>query len=450
MALFAGSTYDVITKYLPDAVDKYMVNESKSLILENGSKFIDVNFNEAGYVKIASMLMDGLSNYYKTQVEPRPDNPNGFAAYAGNIEAGDRDGFDIGGADVKWEIFKLQWCRGRQFRIDHIANEETGKILTGGLIEEFHRLHVIPEIDACRFSVIADAASATLGNLVVETVGAADTYDVNESNILRKFFTMRKWLVDNGCPLEDLVWFVSTDVYPIIVNSKELTRYITQEDYRSDAGLEFKVTKFNGVPIIEVEPSRFYTDIEVTRNGYKPTATSKSINYMMCSKKGIVPIRKIEYSKVYGEDLTGIAGFYGTMMNYLLYHGIVIPRNKRIATFVSVKGGENVKVNSNVLLVDLRATGEAGQTQLRGFYTQPVGLRGTVVFSATEIELGSTVSGIDEANGPISWKLDAVKTLADNKGYFALVDYRGVAVAVSKLIENIPGATAAATETVGE
>lgn len=439
MALFAGSSYDVITKYLPEAVDEYFVASSKTVILENGSKFIDVNFNEAGYVKIASFLLDGLSDYYKTQVEPRPGNPAGYAAYAGNLGTGERDGFDIGGTDITWEIFKLQWCRGRQFRIDHIADEETGRIVTGGLIEKFHKEKVIPEVDACRFSVIADAASATLGNLKTETPGT----DITVANILTKFFEARKWLVENEVALEDdLVWFVSPDVYTMVVNSSELTRYITQDDYRNDKGLEFKVTKFNNVPLIEVPSSRFFTNVQVGRNGFYAASTSKAINYMMCSAKAVVPVRKIEWSKVYGEDLTGLAGFYGTMMNYLLYHGVVIPRNKRIGTYVSVTSAGAAATKTNLLQVDLREGTVSSATLFKAFFTRPSALRGTVVYAAgtgdnddeNPFEVGQAVANIDESEGPVSIKVDEQFSTLESKLYFALVDYRGVCIATSEFI----------------
>lgn len=441
MAVFAGSTYDVITKFLPDAVDEYFVADSKTVILEHGSKFIDVNFDEAGYVKIADTLLDGLSNYYQTQIENdryapnvRPANPADFAAYAGNLGSGQRDGFQIGGADVKWEIFRLQWCRGRQFRIDHIANEETGKVVTGGLIEKFHKEKVIPEVDACRLSVIANAASVTMGNLLTETVGT----DITEANILSKFFAARKWLVENEVPLEELVWFLSPDVYEILVNSEKLTKFITQADYKSDSGLTIQIKKFNDVPIIEVPSSRFFTNVLVTNNGFQAQSTSKVINHMMCSKKAVIPIRKIEHSKIYDESMSGLAGFYGTIFNYLLYHGVVIPKNKMIGTYVSVGGANSAATKTGVLLVDLQEGKDSGSTILRAHFTRPSALRGTVVYAPAAtgegvdpnpFTVGGAVTGIDEVGGPVSVNDGDQFTSAETALYFALVDYRGICIA---------------------
>lgn len=443
--------FETITKFLPKAVDKYFAAESKSVILENGSKFIDVNFDEAGYVKIADLLLDGLSNYYRTQenlsTNPLPGYSNsgsdmgtGFAAYAGNTTAG-RDGFDIGGTSVRWEVYKLQWCRGRQFRIDHISNEETAKVVTGGLIEEFHRLKVIPEVDACRFATIADSASKTLGNLVTESVSSSsgDQY-INSSNILSKFFKMRTWLMEHEVPLEELVWFMTPEVYAILVNSSDLTKFITQENYRSEMGITLEVKKFNGVPIIEVPSSRFFTHIDVTRNGFQATASSQAINYMMCSRKAVIPVRKIEYSKMYGEDMTGLAGFYGTMFNYLLYHGVVIPRNKLVGTFVSVGTSGTGLTKTNVLSIDA-IEASSRYWHVRAYFTAPSGLRGQLVYQSSDLFTVGQAVTIDGSTIK-ALELDQVvdeggSVAADISYYFALVDYRGICIAKSAAVKVI-------------
>ena len=444
----AANYFETITKFLPEVVDQYFVEDSKTKILENGSKWIDVSFNESGYVKIANILLDGLSNYYRTQEQLSTNELAGYsasaydytnyAAYAGNNTTGMRDGFDIGGVSIQWEIFKLQWCRGRQFRIDHISNEETAKVVTGHLVEEFHRLKVIPEVDACRFGIIADSASVTLGNLVEETA-TGQTPTITSQNILSKFFKMREWLVEHEVPLEDLVWFVRPDIYSILVNSSDLTKYITQGDYRSEEGLTIQVLKFNGVPIIEVPSSRFFTSVAVNSNGFGPTTTSKPINYMMCSKKCIVPIRKIEYQKMYDEDMSGVAGFYGTMFNYLLYHGVVIPRNKLVGTFVSVDATQGaIATKANTLSLDFKK-GSSGKTRLNAYFTAPSGLRGTIVVRTdTDFTIGETLTMSSETVLPLGGEMSAT---ANTTYHFALADYRGVVIAKGdvKMPESVIG-----------
>lgn len=419
------NSFELITKYLPQALDKHFVAESKTAVLEQGQKFIDVNFKESGYIKIASMLLDGLSDYYRTQT-----GINGgadYSAYEGNVGSGYRDGFAIGGADITWEIFKLQYCRGRQFRIDYIENEETAGVVIGNIIEQFNKLKVIPEVDATRFSIIADTCSASLGNLVTETPNASD--------IITKFNSAFEWLTECEVPDEEQIIFVSPAIMAIIRNSTELTRFITQGDFRSDAGLDFTVSKYMGRPIIEVPSSRFFTKISVGNNGYAPTAgVSTLINYMVVSKKAVIPIKKLEWSKIYDEQLSGLAGFHGYLINYLIYHGVVIPKNKVCGAFVSVSSAyATTKVNS--LKIDTREGATQYSWKLNNFFTTPQGLRGYVVYSYTAaFTLGGLISSVGTLNTDYfiaDLGVDQTATSSQTTAYFGLVDASGKIIATS-------------------
>ena len=420
------NSFEVITKYLPQAVDKYFAAESKTAVLEQGSKFIDVNFNEAGYVKIASFLMDGLSDYYKTQGSVAPSNPADYAAYAGNVNAGQRDGFEIGGVSVKWEIFRLQYVRGKQFRIDYIENEETAGITIGNAIEEFNRVKVIPEVDATRFSIIADTTSVSLGNMVSETVAA--------NQIISKFNGAFEWLTENEVPAEEQIIFVSPSVMTLIRNSTELTKFLTQGDYRAASGIDFTVEKYGGRPIIEVPSNRFFTNVLVTNNGYRPQTSSKVINFMVVSAKAVIPIRKLEWNKIYGPELSGIAGFHGYIINYLIYHGVVIPENKITGVYVSVS-----ETNASTKTALLKVSTKAGSAQygwvMDRYFTNPAGLRGYIVYAyANSFTLGGDISSVGTAGEDYfvcEKGVEQSAVVGNTTGYFALVDDSGKIIAVS-------------------
>ena len=426
------NSFEIIEKYLPQSIDKYFAHDSKSALLEKGTKFIDVNFKETGYVKIASMLMDGLSDYYQTQqdsigyVNPATGRPADtdeahYAAYAGNLDTGSRDGFRIGGVDVGWEIFRLQWVRGKQFRIDYIANEETAGIIIGNALEEFHRLKVIPEVDAARFSFIADQAAASLGNLKSETV--------DDDEIISLFNGVFEWMFENGVPEEEQVIFVNPAVMTKIRNTTELTKFLTQSDYRSEAGLDFTVEKYMGRPIVQVPTDRFFTNILLTQNGYRPTSGSKVINFMVVSTKATVPVRKLEYEKIYGPELSGLAGFHGYIINYLLYHGIFVPRNKVPGVYVSVSSVD-ASAKVDLLRIQTKALANNAWT-LVNYFTNPAGLRGTVVYSASSLgNLGADIT-IDNTDTVFSVAIgqQVAEDSAAQAYYFGLVDATGKLIA---------------------
>lgn len=427
------NSFEVIQKYLPRAVDKYFAEDSKTAILENGSKFIDVNFNEAGYVKIASMLMDGLSDYYRTQEGDYSANGTGYANYEGNVAAGSRGGFEVGGMDVTWEIYKLQYCRGRQFQIDYISNEETAQIIIGAAVEEFHRVKVIPEVDETRFSLIADTTSTTLGNRLVEAIGTDLTDKDDSTGVIHRFNDGFKWLTEHEVPTDMQILFVSPDVMTLIRNTKELYKKLTQDEYKNGNGVTFTIDKYEGRPIIEVPSSRFFTDVVTTNNGYRASSTSKGINYMICSAKAVVPIRKVEYSNIFGPEV--VQEFRGYKINYQLYHGVVIPKNKLVGCYVSIGSTAAAAVSTNVLNVDLREGASSNGWKLNAFFTMPAGLRGTVVYADTAYTVGNQVA-LDSANKVAvnEEKIDATKT----KYYFALVDSRGVVIAATKEAITLP------------
>ena len=428
----------LITKFNTRIVDEYFVQESKSVILENGRKYMALDFTEAGYVKVASILLDGLSDYYQHQEATQPSNPADYAAYAGNVAASSRDGLALGGATVEWEIYKLQWKRGRRFEIDHISNEETGNVLLGNLFEQFNKLKVIPEVDAARFSTIADCASVSLGNLVV---GASITTTNDETGIMHRIVDAETWLANHGVPADSQAIFISYTDYALLRTSNELVKFLSQGDIRNGDGVTLKVEKFGVTPIIPVPDDRFFTKFVAGSNGYYAGAGSQKIRIMVCDIRAVIPIRKIEWAKLYDENQAGVLGFYGKIFNYLLYHGCIVPRNKMVGCYVYTGAANSGLAVTNLLSVDIREGDVTNAWKLRAFFTNPAGLRGTVVYATTDVfTVGGSVTstGDTDSDGVVEegevyaigvdeQKVDAVNTQL----YFALVDASGKCIAKS-------------------
>ena len=444
------NSFELIERYLPKAIDKYFFEDAKTAILEQGSKFIDVKFDQTGYVKIASILMDGLSDYYQTQVNSegylspanaRPSDPANYAAYAGNVASGSRDGFALGGTTVQWEIFRLQYVRGKQFRIDYISDEETAGIIIGNAVEEFNRTKVIPEVDVCRFSLIAGKANASLGNLVSLAVDAADAQSsgdyINTKNgptgVIHRFNEAFEWLTEHEVPEEEQVMFVSPTIMTMIRNTPELNKFLTQGDFRSPAGLDFTVEKYGGRPIIVVPSNRFFTNVLLTQNGYRAQSGSKVINFMVVSTKAVVPVRKLEWSKIYGPEQSGLAGFHGYLINYLLYHGVVIPRNKVPGVYVCASNTD-ATAKANTLQVSTVAGASQYHWMVNEYWTSPAGLRGRLCYNkSAAFTLGATgiVPGTTANVNLCEPGMDISEAAGSITAYFGLIDDAGTVIATS-------------------
>lgn len=276
------------------------------------------------------------------------------------------------------------------------------------------------EIDALRFSKIAGKTSASLGNRVSETVASL------ANTILAKFQTAFEWLTEHEVPEEEQVIFVNPAVYSQIVNSSELTRYITQEDFRSEKGVTFKLRAYNGRPIIEVPSDRFYTDIVIGANGYYPASSSYVINYIVCSKKAIVPVVKLNKSKVWSPETQD--DFDGYKVNLRLYHDVFVPKNKIPAVYVSVGNTVASTKASKLDLILSTGTSDNGYV-LDEYYTLPAGILGSVVTSQSAFTLGTTVTVDGSTIAYVEKGVEKVET--NSSAYFALVDGASRVVAIS-------------------
>lgn len=404
-----ANSIGLITKYMQEAIDTVLTQEAKTNVLVNGSKFIDLNFKETGYVKVMSLLMDGLSDYYRVN-NGLGSASNGYSTYPSN------DGYKVGDTSAKWELFQLEYDRGRQFRVDNMDNEETAGLVIGNLLAEFLRTKVVPEVDAVRFSKMAKKCNVALGNLVSETI--------NANQIISRFNSAFEWLFEHGVPEEEQVIFVSPNVMTLIRNTTELYKRLTQDEYRN-SDVTFTIEKYEGRQIIEVPSNRFFTGVVTTDNGYMPSANSYVINFMIASKKAVVPVVKLEKSKIWTPEQ--VQDFDGYKVNFRMYHDIIIPKNKVPAIYTSVSAVAGTS-KTNLLSVALTKV-NSGYT-LDAYYTTPVGLMGTVVRSATAFTLGNTYttssSVVAVGEGDTFTKFSS-----ENAQYFALLDGSGKCIAVS-------------------
>lgn len=415
-----ANNFERITKYLTKALDTVFATDSKTAVLENGSKFIDLNFNEVGYVKVMNILMDGLSDYY------RANSNTGSGDYSNFNGAGHNDGYKVGAVNSRWKQYPLTQDRGRQFQIDNMDNEEQAGQVIANLLSEFLRTKVVPEVDAYRFAKIASTAKVSLGNLVSET---PVTTKGNASEITHLFNKGFEWLIDHEVPSEDQIIFVSPETWTVIANSEELYKKLSQEEYKSERGVTFHFAAYEGRPIVVVPSSRFVSAITTGSNGWQPATNAKKINYMIVSKRAIIPIVKLEKSKVFGPDV--VQDFDGYKVNFRMYHDVIIPENKVLGAYVSLSTTSATSATSKV---SVALTKDGSKYILDGVYTQPAGLLGKVIHGSTAYTLGGTATAAQLATAISIGDEFAETGTADNKEYFALVDGSNTIIAISDAV----------------
>ena len=403
-----------ITKYMTSALDTVLATESKTAILERNQAFVRYDFKNARIVKILDMVMDGLSNYYRGNTTSADSGRTNYYSSGGHGQE-----YNVGHVKETWTDYPMTYDRGRQFQIDEMDDEETAGLTIGNILKEFVRTQIVPEIDATRFAIIAANTYKSLGNKVVETPTADDIYD--------KFVDGFTWLSNHEVPSEDQVLFVNPSINALLQKSDKLTRFISQGDFKSERGIDFRLKAFDGRALVEVPQSRFMTEISLTDNGFAPSAGAKAINYMICSKRCVVPVVKLYKTKIFGPEVN--QDFDGYKVNVRLYHDCFIPKNKVIGSYVSVSTTE-AKAVGNVLNVALKKTSAADTYHLVAHDTQPAGKLGRVIWGTTAFTLGATANGSQLANVVADGADFKVGTNA-TKEFFALVDDSNTIIATS-------------------
>ena len=401
------NNFERITRFDKKALDAVFAAESKSAILKNGSKFIDLNYSEAGYVKLFDLKVDRLGNYVRAGHDGGGDS---YSQYNGTDS---RVGYPIGSASGGFTLYPLRYERGKQIPIDRMDNEETANLIMANTETQFFRTAVVPEVDTVTFSTIASHCKESLGNLVNETIG--------DNEILGKFDESFRQMQELGVPETDQVIFVNPTVYKQLKQTNEITRFLTQPDLK---GVKREVEGYSGREIVVVPSDRFYTGVELyPSNGYGPKTTSHIINYMVVSKAAVIPIVKLEQTRILSGN--NVSNFDGYLMNIHLYHDILVPKNKVIGSVVSVSTTLATTV-ANTLKVDIDYV-DGTSFLFNNYFTIPAGINGKIVHSDTALVNGTAYASAEEI--VTGEKFTAISPVTE---YFAVLDRStNTAIAVS-------------------
>lgn len=410
---------DTITKYATEVLDTVMSTESKSALLETKKKFINFDFKEAGAVQIMDMVMDGLSDYYRGNSKTTDSGRTNY-----NASGVHGDGYKVGNIEVHWTRYALRFDRAKQFHIDEMDNEETAGLTIANVVTEFYRTQVVPEKDAVCFSTIAENTYTSLGNRVTETPNTTAGDNDEIIHCLNRGIT---WLEEHEVPSEDQIIYLSPATEAVVKNSEEIKKYISQNDFRSERGVTFKLPAYEGKPLVSVPSSRFLSKIVVGENGYVPATGAKVLNYIICSKRCVVPVVKLEKAKIFNPEVN--QDFDGYKVNIRIYHDCLIPKNKIVGSYVSISATD-ATTKSSLLSVALEKASVADTYKLVAHFTSPAGKLGTVIWSDTALVLGATATSEQLKNVAVDGGLFKVKA-SNTKEYFGLVDGSGKIIAIS-------------------
>ena len=278
--------------YLPLLDEVYKAN-SRTAVLDS-TKVDIVNGNT---VKVFKISMDGLGDYNRTS------------------------GFVDGTVNGTWETLTLSKDRGRAFTIDRMDNEETVGMAFGSLAGEFIRTQVAPEIDAYTFAKIAGTTGIDTGAAADITIGTTDVPALVDE--------AERSMNENEVPTEGRILFISETAYA------GLRAKITRTVQNDITGINREVEFYDGMQIVRVPQSRFYTAITLkdgstsgqTEGGFIGTKTTGyKINFMVVHPSAITKVVKHALPRIFTPDEYQKADAW--KFDYRVYHDTFVYDNK--------------------------------------------------------------------------------------------------------------------------
>lgn len=268
-----------------------------------------VIYNGGDELKIPTMTTAGLADY---------DRDNGFVQ---------------GGITVKYNTYKMTQDRGRTFQIDRMDVDESGFVATSAnLIKVFQTEHVIPEIDAYRYSTIADIAiKANQSEAITLTADNALTK-------IREHIRAVQDIVGDDVPL---ILTMSTKTRALIEDAPKIGKSINVADFKQ-GGMNFKVKSLDESVIRIAPSSRLKTKYEILdgtttgqeAGGLKAAADAKDINWIITPQRVPIAISKTDKLRVFEPDTNQKADAW--KIDFRKYHDLWIKESDKKIIFVCV------------------------------------------------------------------------------------------------------------------
>ena len=287
-------------KTFQEELDKAAVAQATSGWMEVNRSL--VKYSGGNEVKIPNVVMDGLANY---------DRANGFIS---------------GSVDLSWQTMTMTQDRGRAFQIDENDVDESGFVLAAAsLMGEFQRVHVVPEIDAYRYSTIAQKCMA--GDV------AAYSYTPAEGTILKALLddiTAVQDIVGESTPL---IISIATTVLNILNNSDKLSRKLDVTDF-AQGDVTTKVKSLNGIPLRSVPSARMkskytFNDGKTSgqeKGGFTAAADALDINWLITPQQASIAVSKTDKMRIFDPETNQKARAWG--WDYRRYHDLWITKEK--------------------------------------------------------------------------------------------------------------------------
>jgi hypothetical protein len=297
------------TKYV-DMLDEIYKTKSKTAFLE--VPHILLKFDGTKFVKMPKVIVDGAADYNRGT------------------------GYNVGSTNISYSSHEIKYDRGRKFGVDILDDDEAAFQVFATISAEYVRTKQVPEVDAIRFSEIADKAITGNGTLVSADLAADQIVDALDTAI--------EVLVDeHEVDEENLIIFISNPAHTLLKNDAKIDRKLDVGTLGAN-DINRKVKTFDDIPLIKVPKGRFYDKINLNdgvtageeSGGFETiAATSRQINFIVADRKALNAVTKAKLNKIFGWQENQSSD--ENIATYRNHHDLIVPENKEVGIYVHRK-----------------------------------------------------------------------------------------------------------------
>jgi hypothetical protein len=276
-------------KHYAAALDKAYKHTSLTSMLDVRPEFVREG-RTAGSFLVAKQTLVGLGTYNKAT------------------------GYPAGDVTLAWQEHSYSYDRGRTFSVDAMDDLETAYQAFGPLAAEFLRLHVVPEVDAVRFALLANGAGT-------DTFGALSS----SANWVSAIDTAVQTLGDAGVPEDNMVLFTTYAGINYLKNSTVATRY-----NRPGENPDRRFAQWDGIDVVSVPVNRFYYDVTLNAgaatNAGGFAGKGDVLNFILMDKNAAFADLKHALPRVFSPLENQSANAW--KFDYRVYHDLFVLDNK--------------------------------------------------------------------------------------------------------------------------
>lgn len=287
-------------KVFQNELDKQVIEGATSGWMEENAG--QVIYNGGKEIKIPTISLQGLGDYDRT------------------------DGYSDGAVTFSYKTVTMSKDRGRRFRLDAMdVNESAFNLTAAAVASEFQRLHVIPEIDAYRYSTLAGKAAIS------------EIYTPAAATIYTKLAAQLSQVYDITGGETPLIVTMARPVYDILLMSSEVQKVLDNSEIKQ-GDLDLRVKTLNGAVIIPVSSQRMktaYTYNSDGEGGFTVADGAKDINWIICPKTAPIAVSKTDNVKIISPEANQFADAWD--IDYRKYYDLLVSDNAAKTVAVCTK-----------------------------------------------------------------------------------------------------------------